>query len=213
MRIYLASTSPARLMLLRAAGIEPYLVSPTTDEDSEIAEKEREIGRPLTGPETTQYLATAKAESAVKQLPKATGVFVGSDSMFELEGKLLGKPHTPERAKERWLNQIGKTGALHSGICAILVQDGKIVKQITTGTSAEVTFVSDITDTEIDAYIATGEPLKVAGAFTIDSLGSAFVKEISGDPSTVVGMSIPQLRVLVRELGIEWQSLWNLQQK
>jgi septum formation protein len=133
----------------------------------------------------------------------------GGDSAFELDGVIHGKPHTAERARERWLAQRGRTGTLHSGHHLLLVRDGEVVGGAGGPTSATVTFADDITDAEIDAYVATGEPLHVAGAFTIDSLGAGFITGIVGDPHTVVGLSIPRLRTLVRELGVDWPGMWN----
>jgi septum formation protein len=120
-----------------------------------------------------------------------------------------GKPHTVERATERWRAQRGREGRLHSGHWLVEVADGRVVRGIGRAAVADVRFRADITDAEIDAYVATGEPLQVAGSFTIDSLGAAFIERIQGDPSTVVGLSLPTLRGLVRELGVEWPALWN----
>jgi septum formation protein len=131
--------------------------------------------------------------------------------MFELDGEIYGKPHTPERACERWRLQRGRTGVLHSGHWLIDVDPASRTTRGARGDTADasVTFADDISDGEIDAYVATGEPLAVAGAFTIDSLGAPFITAVSGDPSTVVGLSLPTLRRLVRESGYEWTDLWN----
>jgi septum formation protein len=209
MRLYLASTSPARLATLRAAGIEPVVLAPLVDEEETVrlAEEGRD---PLPAAEMVQLLAQAKAEGGVASAGEPLdGLVLGGDSAFELDGVVYGKPHTPERARERWLAQRGRTGTLHSGHHLLLVRDGEIVRGVGAPTSATVTFADDITDDEIDAYVATGEPLYVAGAFTIDSLGAGFISGIVGDPHTVVGLSVPRLRLLVRELGVDWPSLWN----
>lgn len=139
------------------------------------------------------------------------GLILGGDSMFELDGTVYGKPHTTERARERWRLQRGRTGTLHSGHWLIDVDPGAGTIRGARGrtAAATVTFADDISDAEIDAYVATGEPLAVAGAFTIDSLGAPFITAVSGDPSTVVGLSLPTLRSLVRDSGHEWTSLWN----
>ena len=210
MRLYLASTSPARLATLRAAGIEPVVLAPLVDEEETVRRAEQ--GRdPLPAAEMVQLLAQAKAEGGVAANAgqPIDGLVLGSDSAFELDGVIYGKPHTPERARERWLAQRGRTGVLHSGHHLLLVRDGEVVRGVGGPTAATVTFADDITDDEIDAYVATGEPLHVAGAFTIDSLGAGFISGIVGDPHTVVGLSIPRLRGLVRELGVDWPSLWN----
>jgi septum formation protein len=210
MRLYLASTSPARLATLRAAGIEPVVVAPLVDEEETV--RRAEEGRdPLPAAEMVQLLARAKAEGGVAAYAgePMDGLVLGGDSAFELDGIIYGKPHTAERARERWLAQRGRTGTLHSGHHLLLVRDGEVVRGVGGPTSAAVTFAEDITDDEIDAYVATGEPLHVAGAFTIDSLGAGFISGIVGDPHTVVGLSIPRLRGLVRELGVGWPSMWN----
>ncbi|TFD29236.1 MULTISPECIES: Maf family protein [Cryobacterium] len=211
MRLYLASTSPARLALLRAAGIEPVLINPDVDEARVVAETEAAVGSALEPRVLVELLARAKAEAAVSaSLPKPlTGLLLGGDSVFVLDGVIYGKPHTAEAARERWERQRGRTGTLYSGHWLIEVADGVPGRAIGAAVAAEVTFADDLDDAELDAYVATGEPLFVAGAFTIDSLGAPFITSIVGDPSTVVGLSLPTLRRLVRTLGHEWPTLWN----
>lgn len=209
MQVCLASTSPARLMLMRQVGIEPQLASPGVDEDAAVAAREASLGRPLSPAEHVQFLAKEKAKAvAVSLADDFDGIVIGGDSMFELDGRVYGKPHTPERAVERWREMRGRTGILHSGHSVIRIDDGALARADATA-EARVTFVSDITDDEIDAYVATGEPLAVAGAFTVDSLGGAFIERVEGDPSTVVGMSLSTIRRLTRDLGVEWTGLWN----
>lgn len=211
MRLYLASTSPARLTLLRAAGIEPIVVPSLVDEPAEVARAEAERG-PLGPTAMVQLLAQAKAEAILGLTPGGEpidGIVLGGDSAFEIGGCTHGKPHTADRARERWAAQRGATGTLHSGHWLIDHRGGRAGAAVGRAAHAEVTFADDITDAEIEAYISSGEPLEVAGAFTIDSLGGPFISRISGDPSTVVGLSLPTLRRLVRELGIEWTSLWS----
>ncbi|RWZ68510.1 septum formation inhibitor Maf [Labedella populi] len=210
--LYLASTSPARLALLRSSGIEPVVLPSAVDEDAVLAEASRH--RVLSPAETVSLLAREKAEAVVESVLSAgreRGLVLGGDSMFELDGTLHGKPHTPERARERWLMQRGRTGVLHSGHWLIDVDPVAGVVHGARGAAAEaaVTFADDVSDDEIDAYVASGEPLAVAGAFTIDSLGAPFISSVSGDPSTVVGLSLPTLRRLVRASGHEWTALWN----
>ena len=207
LQLYLASTSPARLMLLRSSGIEPVIAPSEVDEDAAVAAAS--TNGPLSPEETVQLLARAKAESVAAAHPEFDGLILGGDSVFVVDGVIYGKPHTPEAARERWLTQRGSTGRLYSGHWLIEQSPGAEPRAVGALASADVTFASDITDDESDAYIATGEPLFVAGAFTIDSLGAAFIDRISGDPSTVVGLSLPTLRRLVRELGHEWPSVWN----
>jgi septum formation protein len=210
MQLYLASTSPARLMLLRSSGIEPVIVPSRVDEDAAVAAAEAASGSALDPEQTVALLARTKAESVWRDLDGADGLILGGDSIFVVDGIIYGKPHTPEAALERWQLQRGRTGRLYSGHWLIDHRsDGTARGAVGAVASADVTFAGDITDAEISAYIATGEPLKVAGAFTIDSLGAPFIERISGDPSTVVGLSLPTLRSLVRRLGYDWTSLWN----
>jgi septum formation protein len=211
MRLYLASTSPARLALLRSAGVEPLTRSPGVDEPATVAAAERASG-PLPAAEMVQLLARAKAEAIVgSEVDGAPidGFILGGDSAFEFDGTIYGKPHVASVARERWRMQRGRTGVLHSGHWLIDHRGGEPRSAAGAVAAASVTFAADITDAELDAYIATGEPLEVAGAFTIDSLGGPFIEHIDGDPSTVVGLSLPTLRRLVRSLGVEWTALWN----
>jgi septum formation protein len=209
MRLYLASTSPARLALLRAAGIEPVVVPSNVDEPAAVAAAEAEHG-PLDAAEMVQLLARLKAEAVRGTLDgePVDGLILGGDSAFAIDGAIHGKPHRPEVARERWRRQRGRTGVLHSGHWLIDHREGRENAAAGRTAAASVTF-ADVTDAEIDAYVASGEPLEVAGAFTIDSLGGPFITKVEGDPSTVVGLSLSTLRELVRELGVDWTSLWN----
>lgn len=201
MRLYLASTSPARLMTLRAAGVEPELRSPGVDEDAVAAAE-----GPLTPQEYVQLLARAKAEAVLAS--DLDGFVLGGDSAFEFDGVVYGKPHTVEAARERWRAQRGRTGVLHSGHWLIDHRDGEVRGAAGAVSSAAVTF-ADVGDDELEAYLRSGEPLQVAGAFTIDSLGAAFVTAVDGDPHTVVGVSIATVRELAGELGVPWTAFWN----
>ncbi|WP_424463443.1 Maf family protein [Pseudoclavibacter helvolus] len=214
MRLYLASTSPARLMLLRQAGIEPVVIPSSVDEDAAIEARLAE--GPLEPSEYVQLLARAKALAVADAPDPATGepldgLVLGGDSMFEIGGRMLGKPHEPHVARDRWVEQRGETGTLWSGHWLVDRRGGSRAAGDGTGStaSARVSFAADLDDAEIDAYVASGEPLQVAGAFTIDSLGAPFIERIEGDPSTVVGLSLPALRRLVRGIGISWPDLWN----
>ena len=204
MRLVLASTSPARLATLRAAGVEPLTISPGVDEDAVVA-----AAGHLEPAEMVEMLARAKAEAVAESHGSTIdGLILGGDSAFVIDGIIHGKPHLPDVARERWLRQRGRTGVLYSGHWLIDNRGGQNNAAVGVVTHAEVTF-ADVTDAEIDAYIATGEPMHVAGAFTIDSLGGPFIESIIGDPHTVVGLSLPALRNLVRSFGIEWTELWN----
>ncbi|KGJ77081.1 septum formation inhibitor Maf [Cryobacterium roopkundense] len=217
MRLILASTSPARLALLRAAGVEPELVSPEVDEDAVTAAANLAAGAPLAPAAVVELLARSKAEAvaalslahAADAGASAVSLILGGDSVFVLDGVIYGKPHTVATAHERWQLQRGRTGTLYSGHWLIEVVDGVPGRAVGAVAQAEVSFADDITDAELDAYIGTGEPLYVAGAFTIDSLGAPFITRIEGDPSTVVGLSLPTLRRLVAGLGHHWPDLWN----
>ncbi|WOF24150.1 Maf family protein [Microbacterium betulae] len=213
MQVCLASTSPARLMLLRQAGVEPHVLAPEVDEDAVIAEEERREGRVLPPHEHVRLLARRKASDVAERVgaehPGFDGVVVGGDSMFALDGEIFGKPHTAEAATARWRDMRGRTGVLHSGHSVFRVREGWPPVEAHATAEASVSFAADVSEAEIAAYVATGEPLLVAGAFTVDSLGGAFIERIEGDPSTVVGMSLSTLRRLVRELGVPWPSLWN----
>lgn len=218
MRLYLASTSPARLATLRNVGIEPVAIAPGVDEEAAVAAAEADRGAPLTAAELVQLLAQLKAEAVLgghaagARSPSGElidGFIFGGDSAFELDGVIYGKPHVPEVARQRWLAQRGRSGVLHSGHWLIDHRGGAVRGAVGRASSAVVHFAADIETQEIDAYIATGEPLRVAGAFTIDSKGAGFIDRIDGDPHTVVGLSIPLLRVLVHELGARWTDLWN----
>ena len=205
MQLYLASTSPARKNTLMQVGLSPMILEHSVDEEGLVAEATH--NGPVPPPVIVQLLARAKAEDACQ--PGVTGLVVGGDSVFAVDGEVFGKPHTPEKAKKRWLRQRGKTGVLYSGHWVADVRNGEIVAGVGGHTEASVTFRGDLTDDEIDAYIATGEPLKVAGAFTIDARGAAFIDRINGDPYTVVGMSVAKLRDLIRQLGYSFTDLWE----
>jgi septum formation protein len=210
MRLYLASTSPARLQTLRAAGIEPIAAAPGVDEEAMVAAHEAESG-PLEPSELVQLLARAKAEALVgRELDgePIDGLILGGDSAFLTGGAIHGKPHRPEVARQRWLAQNGGHGDLWSGHWLIDHRGGVPRAAVGRADVATVRFAA-LDEREIDAYIASGEPLLVAGAFTIDSLGGPFIRRVEGDPSTVVGLSLSTLRDLVRELGFDWPSLWN----
>jgi septum formation protein len=218
-RLYLASTSPARLATLRAVGIEPVAIAPGVDEEAAVdAAAAAHPDGQLPAAEMVQLLARLKAEavldperlaSADLTVAQLDGFILGGDSAFELDGTVFGKPHEPAVARERWLQQRGRSGVLHSGHWLIDHRGGAVRGAAGRASSAIVHFARDIDDAEIDAYIATGEPLSVAGAFTIDSKGAGFIDRIEGDPHSVVGLSVPLLRTLVHELGGRYTDLWN----
>ena len=208
--ILLASKSSGRLATLRAAGVDPLVRVSSVDEEAvlgELFQRRRDAG--LTAPsaaEQVQALARAKALDVMASTdPQEAEVVVGCDSMLEIDGRVVGKPGTSEIARARWRSMRGRTGVLHSGHALVRVHDGAEAQGVS---STTVRFGSPA-DVEIDAYVATGEPLGCAGAFTIDGLGGAFIDGIDGDPHGVVGISLPLLRRLLAELDVTWTDLWT----
>ncbi|MGP0222614.1 MULTISPECIES: Maf family protein [unclassified Paenarthrobacter] len=212
-RLILASQSPARTKLLTEAGIRHDVLVSDVDEDAVQAR----YG--VTDPhDTALLLARAKAE-AVASLPEAEGALViGCDSVFEFDGESHGKPYTPDVAKERMLRMSGSKGVLHTGHWLVDCRETAADvddDEPATGTgatlgavsSAEVHFAEMSTE-DIDAYIATGEPLHCAGSFTIDGLGGAFIRKVDGDPHAVVGLSISTLRDLLSHANVNVTELW-----
>lgn len=198
-RLFLASTSPARLMLLRQIGIEPVIVPSEVDEPAAVEAEQSRIGRALSTPEMVALLAKAKAEAVVERCQD--GIVLGGDSSFLLHGHSLGKPHTAERAIERWRSNRGQTGVLWSGLHLIDTRDGA-GRSVARTDSAGVEFADDISEAEIADYVASGEPLHVAGAFTIDGLAAPLITAVTGAPSAVIGLSLPGLRLALHELGV-----------
>lgn len=203
-RLVLASASPARLRTLRAAGLDPEVLVTGVDESTVQA----------TGPaELAGTLARLKAEAAVRNIRSAgtgtTGhpppIVLGCDSVLEFAGQVHGKPAGAAEAVQRWRRMRGRTGVLHTGHCVIDAQSDTLVEEV----AATVVRFADISDTEIEAYVETGEPLQVAGAFTIDGLGGWFVEGVDGDPGNVIGVSLPLLRRLLGRLGVSVPELWH----
>ncbi|MFC3689306.1 Maf family protein [Aquipuribacter hungaricus] len=207
-RLVLASRSPARLATLRAAGVEPEVRVSAVDEDEVVARYG--VDDPS---DVALLLARAKAEDVAAALRDDDGpgpLVVGCDSVLDLDGRAYGKPGTPEVARERWLQMRGRTGVLRTGhwlVDARDAEDGGTGVSIGELSSTLVRF-ADLDDDEVDAYVATGEPLQVAGSFTVDGLGGAYVEGVDGDHHAVVGIGLPTLRRLVRQVGVPWHSLW-----
>lgn len=196
-RLVLASQSPARLATLRSAGVEPEVVVSGFDE-STVAESD-----PV---RLASTLATYKAR-AVAQRVGPEAVVLGCDSVLDLDGEVHGKPLHADDARARLRRMRGGSGVLHTGHCVI--HDGREVVR----DAATTVHFGDFDDALIDAYVATGEPLNVAGSFTIDGLGGPFIEGVEGDPHNVVGLSLPTLRHMLAEFDIEWQHLWSGVQK
>jgi septum formation protein len=194
-RVVLASASPARLTTLRAAGIDPDVVVSGVDETTVTSTDPEEL---------SVELARLKAE-AVAARTDGPALVIGCDSVLELDGEVHGKPRTAEAATRRWRAMRGRSGVLHTGHCVVDTATGKTSSRA----ARTVVHFAELTDEEVAAYVATGEPLDVAGAFTIDGLGGAYVSGIEGDPHTVVGISLPLLRLMFAELGVAWHTLWR----
>jgi len=207
-RLVLASTSPARLSLLRAGGIEPITISPGVDEDA-VAARAQAMGLIQSPQDLVLLLAKAKAEAVVSHPDARNAIIIGCDSALEFQGQTLGKPHEPEVAIARWQALRGNSGTLHSGHWLIDNRTAVAMPPATGKTSSAGVFFANLSDQEIAAYVATEEPLKVAGAFTVDGLGGAFITKIEGDTHTVIGLSLTTLRDLSAVLGVEYTSYWN----
>lgn len=194
-RLVLGSASPARLNLLRQAGLAPEVIVSGVDEDALSAPTPAELAL---------LLAEAKA-AAVAARPEAAGALViGCDSVLELDGEALGKPADAEEATSRWKAMRGRSGILQTGHC---VTDTATGRSASATASTTVRF-GDPTDAEIAAYVASGEPLHVAGAFTLDGRSAPFIDSIDGDHGNVIGLSLPLLRRLLAELGYSITDLW-----
>jgi len=206
-RVVLASASPARLATLRSAGLDPAVLVSGVDEDA-VA---RELGE-VTPAQLAEALAAAKCAAVAAELGGGRPTLVvGCDSVLELDGAAQGKPADAADALARWQRMRGRSGVLHTGHCVRLLGGvGPAPERRATG-STTVHF-ADPDDAEIEAYVASGEPLGVAGAFTLDGLGGAYVRGVEGDPHTVVGISVPLLRLLALDLGVVWHRLWSRQQ-
>ncbi|QGV78878.1 Maf family protein [Streptomyces ficellus] len=195
-RLVLASQSPARLGLLRQAGLSPEVIVSGVDEDRFTAPTPAELA--LT-------LAEAKA-AHVAAKPEASGALViGCDSVLELDKQALGKPADAEEATARWKAMRGRAGILQTGHC---VYD-TVAKRYASATASTLVRFGDPTDEEIAAYVASGEPLHVAGAFTLDGRSAPFIDGIDGDPGNVIGLSLPLLRRLLGELDVAITDLWG----
>jgi septum formation protein len=192
----LASASPARRTTLRSAGLDPIVIVSGVDESQLSGLPPAELALQL-----AELKCAAVAER--DEVP-SDALVLGCDSVLELDGEALGKPDDAATAKRRWQAMRGRSAVLHSGHCLRDVASGRVAA----ATGSTTVHFADVSDEEIDAYVATGEPLHVAGAFTVDGLGGAFVTGIEGDPHTVVGIGLPLLRTMLAELGVSWTDLW-----
>ncbi|MGI5214267.1 Maf family protein [Plantactinospora sp. CA-290183] len=219
-RLVLASASPARRKLLLAAGIEPEVLVSGVDE-SQVD--------PSTPDALSLTLAQLKARAVAERLCRENGttgqadrtaqqnaaghehgtdegrtLVLGCDSVLAFDGEIYGKPSSAEDATERWRQMRGRSGVLHTGHCLIDLRADREVAEV----AATTVHFATVTDEEIAAYVATGEPLQVAGAFTLDGIGGPFVDRVDGDPGTVIGLSLPLLRLMLNELDLRITDLW-----
>jgi septum formation protein len=193
-RVILASASPARLAVLRTAGLMPEVIVSGVDEDA------------YSSPTTDGLVAVLAAAKASAVAGQVTGpaLVIGCDSMLDLSGRAYGKPASTSEAAARWQEMSGKSGTLFTGHCVIDTDSGHRVEAVAATT---VRFGSP-TDDEISAYVSTGEPLGMAGAFTIEGLGGWFVDSIEGDHNNVIGISLPLLRGMLLDFGVTIPDLW-----
>ena len=195
--LVLASASPARLATLRSAGIEPVVIVSGVDE-SQLVD--------LPPAELALQLAELKCAAVAERDDLPEGALVlGCDSVLELDAQAWGKPADADEAIRRWQSMRGRSGVLHTGHCLREADGGRVAA----ATASTTVHFAELSDDEITAYVATGEPLHVAGAFTVDGLGGAFVTGIEGDHHNVVGLSLPLVRELAAELGRSWTDLWS----
>jgi septum formation protein len=190
--LVLASQSTSRRRLLESAGLKPTIMVSNVDEETDFFNS-------MTPEDMVIALAITKAHTVREQI-SYPAIIIGCDSTFEFEGESLGKPGTAHVAKERAQRVRGKSGYLHTGHCVI---DTKQEREISDRITTKVTF-TDMTDAEIDDYIESGEPLHVAGGFTLDGFSSPFIPSIEGDYTNVVGISMPFLRSAMTQLGYSW---------
>ena len=206
-RVVLASASLGRRMVLRQAGIDPIVVVSGVDEDAVIAAQ----GPDAAPGDVANALAAAKAEQVVANLDPAVTpdcVVIGCDSMLFVDGALRGKPGSVAEARQQWDTMCGRSGVLYTGHCAIRLRNGADTHREIEFGATTVRFGRP-TEAELAAYLASGESLRVAGAFTIDGLGGWFVDGIDGDPSNVVGLSLPTMRRLFARVGLSIAELWS----
>ena len=200
----LASASPARLSVLRSAGLDPLVEVADVDEEALLAAVPG-----ASAEEKVVHLAGAKATTVARRIGEThpDALVVGCDSMLLFDGELVGKPGTVENARKRWRAMAGGTGQLFTGHTVLRLADGEI-DQVAEGPAVTTVHFADPSEDELEAYLATGEPVKVAGAFTLDGLGGWFVEGIEGDPSNVIGISLPLVRRLFAAVDVRVTDLW-----
>lgn len=206
-RFVLGSASSGRLRVLQQAGIDPLVVVSDVDEDALLASLDPDLP-----PEAVvASLANAKAISVAAQLAEDVAsdcVVLGCDSMLYLDGALRGKPESPEAARQQWLSMAGSMGHLLTGHAMLRISAG-VITHTEGETGSTAVHFGQPTDEELNAYVSSGEPIRVAGSFTLDGLGGWFIDRIEGDPSNVIGLSLPLVNRLLRGAGLAVSDLWR----
>ncbi|MDT5085659.1 MAG: nucleoside triphosphate pyrophosphatase [Mycobacterium sp.] len=205
-RLVLGSASAGRLRVLLQAGIEPLVAVSGVDEDAVVAA----LGSDTSPADVVRSLADAKADQVVTALDPAVAadcVVIGCDSMLYIDGRLIGKPASADAARSQWRSMGGRSGQLYTGHCVLRLLDRETTHRVAESSLTTVYFAAP-TDADLEAYLDSGEPLAVAGSFTLDGLGGWFVDRIDGDPSNVIGLSLPLTRVLLRRVGLSVAELW-----
>jgi septum formation protein len=205
-RLVLGSASPGRLKVLRQAGIDPLVVVSGVDEDAVIAA----LGSDNSPGDVVRILAQAKADQVAANLDDTVAtdcVVIGCDSMLCIDGRLVGKPASADAARSQWQSMRGRSGQLYTGHCLLRLLDGNPIRRASESSATTVHFANP-TAADLEAYIDSGEPLAVAGGFTLDGLGGWFVDRIEGDPSTVIGLSLPLTATLLQRIGLSVAELW-----
>jgi septum formation protein len=207
-RLVLGSASPGRLKVLRQAGIDPLVAVSGVDEDAVIAA----LGSETSPGDVVRILAQAKADQVATNLDDATAadcVVIGCDSMLYIDGQLVGKPTSADTARSQWQSMGGRSGQLYTGHCLLRLLDGDPIRRTSESSATTVHFAKP-TSADLEAYIGSGEPLTVAGGFTLDGLGGWFVDRIEGDPSNVIGLSLPLTATLLQRVGLSVAELWGM---
>ena len=225
-RLVLASASPARLKTLQAAGIAADVIVSGVDESGVVADGPQQLCGTLAALKADAVATLLESRGDDRDPPGRPVLVLGCDSMLAFDGEILGKPVDAAEAVERWHDMRGRSGVLYTGHCLIETMPGHRQngqspaegrpdiqppagqRRLAEAVAATTVHFADVTDQEIAAYVATGEPLRVAGAFTIDGLGGSFIERIDGDAGTVIGLSLPLLRRLLRSLDVEITELW-----
>ena len=205
-RLVLGSASPGRLKVLRQAGIDPLVLVSGVDEDAVIAA----LGSNTSPGDVVRIVAQAKADQVAANLDDTVAtdcVVIGCDSMLYIDGRLVGKPTSADAARSQWQSMGGRSGQLYTGHCLLRLLDGNPIRRASESSSTTVHFANP-TAADLEAYIGSGEPLAVAGGFTLDGLGGWFVDRIEGDPSNVIGLSLPLTSSLLQRVGLSVAELW-----